>query len=46
LGQILAADLTATKAIKTALVTLNMKLLDHIIVNDIGYISFAEQGLL
>ncbi len=39
-------DIAATKAVGDALKSLNIKLLDHIIVTDTGYLSFAEQGLL
>jgi DNA repair protein RadC len=40
------ADISTTKNIKAALDTLNIKVLDHIIVSGDRYISFAEQGLL
>lgn len=40
------ADLTCTKNLKAALETVNVKVLDHIIVSGDSYVSFAEQGLL
>ncbi len=40
------ADLTTTKNLKAALGTVNVQVLDHIIVAGDSYISFAEQGLL
>jgi DNA repair protein RadC len=40
------SDITATKSLADALKSLSIKLLDHIIVTDTGYMSFAEQGLL
>lgn len=41
-----SADLNATKSIKNALETISIKLLDHIIVGDHKYMSFAESGIL
>ena len=41
-----SADIQATKSIKVALETIHIKLLDHIIVGDDQYSSFAESGLL
>lgn len=41
------ADIATTKNIKTALDTLNIKLIDHIILTETeNYTSFAEKGLL
>ena len=39
-------DITVTKAIKEALNTVDIKLLDHIIVGGSGYFSFNEKELL
>ena len=39
-------DITATKALEDAFRPLGIKLLDHIIVCDSEYLSFAEKGLL
>lgn len=41
-----SADIAATKNIKAALETLQIKLLDHIILTDTEHSSFAEKGLL
>lgn len=41
-----SADLNATKSIKAALDTVSIKLLDHIIIGDHKYMSFAESGIL
>jgi DNA repair protein RadC len=40
------ADLSTTKNLKAALDTVNVNVLDHIIVSGENYTSFAEQGLL
>ncbi|MDE1192778.1 MAG: DNA repair protein RadC [Arachidicoccus sp.] len=40
------ADLDITQKIKTASETLDVKLLDHIIVSDTGYFSFADQEII
>jgi DNA repair protein RadC len=40
------ADISATRSIKAALDTITIKLVDHIIVGDDKYMSFAEKGLL
>lgn len=40
------ADIDATKKIKEALGTMNIKVIDHVIVCGDSFISFAEQGLL
>ena len=40
------ADINSTKNIKSALEVMNIKLVDHIIVNDVAFMSFAEQGIL
>lgn len=40
------SDITTTRTIADALKPLSIKLLDHIIVADTGYLSFAEQGLI
>lgn len=40
------ADIQATQSIKNALETIQIKLLDHIIVGDNAYMSFAEKGYL
>jgi DNA repair protein RadC len=41
-----SADIAATKNIKTVLETLQIKLIDHIIMTETEYTSFAEKGLL
>lgn len=41
-----AEDITVTKAIKEALNTVDIKLLDHIIIGGSGYFSFNKKGLL
>jgi DNA repair protein RadC len=41
-----SSDINATKNIKNALDTINIKLIDHIIVGDHKYMSFAESGLI
>lgn len=41
-----AEDITVTKAIKEALNTVDIKLLDHIIIGGSGYFSFNEKELL
>lgn len=41
-----SADITATKNIKQALDTIQIKLIDHIVVGENNFFSFAEQGLL
>ncbi|HBU69809.1 MAG TPA: hypothetical protein DEE98_05435 [Elusimicrobia bacterium] len=38
-------DISATKALKKALDTVEIALLDHIIVSDSGYFSFREKGI-
>ena len=40
------ADITATRTVKAALETLQITLLDHIILTTTSYTSFAESGLL
>lgn len=40
------ADLDITKKLNTALSTLNIRLLDHIIITTDGYYSFANEGLI
>lgn len=40
------ADITITKTIKNAGNLLEITLLDHLIVTEIGYLSFADEGLL
>lgn len=40
------ADIEATKRISVALKTVSIKLLDHIIVADNKYMSFAEKGFI
>lgn len=40
------ADLDITKRIKNAASTLDMKLLDHLIITDKSYFSFADESLL
>lgn len=40
------ADIAGTKKIKEALDTLQIKLIDHIIITEDDYTSFAEKGLL
>jgi DNA repair protein RadC len=40
------ADISTTKNIKAALETVNIKVLDHIIVSGDCFTSFAEEGLL
>lgn len=39
-------DIAATKNIKAALETLDIKLVDHLILTDTDHTSFAERGLL
>lgn len=39
-------DLTLTKALRTSLATVDVKLLDHIIVAGVSTFSFSEGGLL
>jgi DNA repair protein RadC len=41
-----ASDIQSTKAISSALNTINVKVIDHIIACEDSYISFAERGLL
>jgi len=41
-----SADQQLTKKIKEAAAYFDIKLLDHIIVSDEGYFSFADEGLL
>ena len=40
------ADIELTRKLKEALLTIGVKVVDHIIVADSSYISFAEKGLL
>jgi len=40
------ADMDITRKLKSALSTLNINLLDHIIVTTNGYYSFANEGLI
>ena len=40
------ADIRATETIKNALTSVDIKLVDHIIVGNTEYTSFAEKGLL
>lgn len=39
-------DETITSKVKEALTLIDVKLMDHIIITDIGYYSFANEGLL
>jgi DNA repair protein RadC len=39
-------DIDLTKKIKTASQTLDMTILDHLIITDHGYYSFADEGIL
>ncbi len=41
-----AADISVTKKIKTALESISIRLMDHIIVAGDSYVSFAERDLL
>ncbi len=41
-----AADIATTKHIATALQSLEIKILDHLIISDAGYFSFKENGLI
>ncbi|MGF7232112.1 RadC family protein [Arachidicoccus sp.] len=41
-----SADKDITQKIKMAVTALDIKLLDHIIVSDMGYFSFADEGVL
>ena len=41
-----AADKQLTSKIKAAGITLDIKLLDHLIITEKAYFSFADQGLL
>lgn len=40
------ADLAITKKTKEALAILEVKVLDHLILTDVGYYSFADEGKL
>jgi DNA repair protein RadC len=40
------ADVTITRKLKTALETIGVRVLDHIVVGVSGTVSFAERGLL
>jgi DNA repair protein RadC len=40
------ADIDVTKKLKVAGETLDIPVLDHLIVSDRGYYSFADNGLL
>lgn len=40
------ADLTLTKRIKTALETIDVRLLDHLVIGGVASVSLAERGLL
>ncbi len=40
------ADKEFTQTIKTAAATVDIRLLDHIIVSDMGFFSFADEGIL
>ncbi|MGB2086342.1 MAG: RadC family protein [Flavobacteriaceae bacterium] len=40
------ADITLTKKIKKGALTLDIRLLDHLIVSEKGYFSFADENLL
>lgn len=39
-------DLEITKKLKSALETVEIEMIDHIIIGDTGYYSFQEQGLI
>ena len=39
-------DETVTKRIKDALLLIDVRLLDHFIITDCGYLSFQQEGLL
>jgi DNA repair protein RadC len=41
-----SCDETITFKLKEALALIDVKLMDHIIITDIGYYSFADEGLL
>ena len=38
------ADIVLTKKIKDAAALLDIKVIDHIIVSEVGYYSFADEG--
>jgi DNA repair protein RadC len=40
------ADLSITRKVKNAGEIMGIKLIDHIIISDIGYTSFADEGIL
>lgn len=40
------ADLTITQRTKNALAILEVRVLDHLILTDVGYYSFADEGIL
>lgn len=40
------ADIAITRRLKSALETIEVRVLDHIVVSATGYTSFAERGLL
>ena len=40
------ADVTTTKKLKDAGTLLDIKVLDHLIISDRGYFSFADEGMM
>lgn len=40
------ADNKLTESIRTAVMTMNIRLIDHIIVSDSGYYSYADEGMM